>query len=303
MAVENVNGAGAEGGQQPASGDQSQQQQQQQTPSGSGQQPVAGAGGGSGDNKTYSFKEDRSDWIPRQRLNEQGQKLTAAETRAVKAEQERDSERARVRALAGVDPQDPAAAQTEEIRTAIQAMFPQLKALESLTPEQLQEVMDAAQSARTTARATWERHSAGMLANLHEDVADQLGVEKLTPTQGARLEAAYREDALASVQARQAALQRGERRSLETLPTDQDFLARHERGDKALIAEFAKAYLEDWFTPAKRQVSAGAVQRNSRPVPRGERTRQAVTQGPPSIDYNDKTAFKAAMIAARNASQ
>ncbi len=180
------------------------------------------------------------------------------------------------------------------------AMFPQLKANDGLTADEMQEIKQAAAAARGASQATWERHAQGMLDTLGSEVSDSLGVEKLNPTQTARLQSAYREEAWAASQARQAALQRGERESMQTTSQDNDFLARHERGDKTLITEFAKAFLDDWYEPARRRVASTTVQRNSRPVPRGERTRTQIATGTPKIDYNDKDAFKKALIEARN---
>jgi len=130
-----------------------------------------------------------------------------------------------------------------------------------------------------------------MLNDLESEVATGMNVDKLTPTQQRRLQSAYREEAFAALQVRK---QGGD-------PSN-DFIARHERGDKTLIKEFSKAFLEDFYVPARRQATSSVVNRNSRPVPRGERTRQSMTQAPAKIDYNNKDAFKQALLDARNAS-
>jgi hypothetical protein len=245
--------------------------------------------------KTFSFKEDRSDWIPRTRLNEQGQRLTAAEQRAVKAEGDLESERARVRALAGVQPQDPAAAEEEQLRAALYKLVPGLKHLEKFTAEQLEDVMDAANTARSASSAQWERHALGMLESAETEIAKAMGIEKLTPRQTQRIRSAYIEEAEQAAQARARATQAGD------APDATNFLTRHERGDKTLVAEFVKNYLDDWFEPARRKLTATTVQRTTRPVPRGERTRQLPAGTTPKVDLNDKQAFKDALIAARNA--
>ena len=253
--------------------------------------------------KTYSFKEDRSDWIPRTRLNETSGKLTAAEQRAVAAEAALEQERKRTRALAGVEQLDPKTAEAEEIKSALYKMLPHLEALEGLTKEQLQQVFQAATSAQSTARASWERHATGMLNDLDSEASEILGVEKLSATQQKRLRSAYRDEAVVAMAAREEQFERGERKTLETLGSDNDFIARHERGDKALIKEFVKAYLDDWYEPARRSVTTAQARRQMRPVPRGERQRVSLTQGPPKIDYNDPDAFKKALIAARGSAE
>lgn len=270
-----------------------------------GAQPVAGAGGAGAGEKTFSFKEDRSDWIPRNRLNEVSGKFTEAEKRALKAEADLESERKRTRALAGLEPEDPKAKDTEEIKAALLGMFPGLSAIQNLTPDQLQEVMEAAQTARNSSQSSWARHAATMLNDLESDVAQQIGAVdgKLTPTQKRNLQRSYREEAQQSVIERQAAMKRGERETLETLPSDNDFLARHEAGDKTLLKEFAKAFLGDWFEPARRSVTAQQARRSMRPVPRGERSRQIPAAGAPKVDLNNKDDFKKALLAARGASE
>jgi hypothetical protein len=80
-----------------------------------------------------------------------------------------------------------------------------------------------------------------------------------------------------------------------------DFMSRHERGDKSLIKQFAKEYVGDWFEPARRQVTSQAVRRGARPVPNGSRSGQPVTKTP-AIDYNNEDAFKKALIEARRGS-
>jgi hypothetical protein len=266
-----------------------------------GDKPVAGAGGGGTPaEKTFSFKEDRSDWVPRSRLNEVTSRLTKYEQENLTLKEQNALAEKRTRALAGLEPEDPKAKDTEEIKAALTAMFPQLKAIDGLTPEQLQEVLEAAQTARSSSEKTWARHASGMLNDLESQVAEKIGSDKLTPTQSKSLKRAYREEAAQSVQDRKAAMERGERNTLETLATDNDFLARHEAGDKALLKEFAQAYLADWFEPARRSVAAQQARRFNRVVPRGERTRQIPAQGAPQVDYNNEADFKKALIAARS---
>lgn len=303
MAEQNNGGEQNPGnGQQPGAGG-GQQQQQTQNPTGGGQQqqqqPGSGGGAGGNNDKVFSYKEDRTDWTPRHRLNE-------VSTRATKAEQERDAlkaqlerESGRVRALAGVEKQDPKEQEKEELRNIIYELAPELGALKGLTREQLQEVMDAAKSARGASQASWERHALGMLGELDTEAADILEVEKLTPTQQNSLRRAYREAAQDALQTRAAAMQRGERDTLETIASDRDFVARHEAGDKALVKEFVKAYLDDWYEPARRAVTTSQQRRQFRPVPRGERTRQLPAGGEKKYDLNKDDEFQKALLEAR----
>lgn len=291
-------GAG-EGSQSGAGGGQSQQQQQSRADTGQQQQQQSGSGA---TEKTFSFKEDRTDWTPRHRLNEESTKRTAAEKERDQFKSELEAERKRTRALAGVEEIDPKTKDADEIRAAIYELVPELGALKGLTADQLAEVLEAARVARTSAQSTWERHTTGMLENLNSEAIKGMNVEKLTPTQQTRLHRAYRDEVMTAMQDRQTALQRGERETLETLSTDTDLVARHERGDKTLIQEFVKAYLADWYEPARRSVSA-QLERRNRPVPRGERQRVPLAQGEQKVNLDNKDEFKKALLAARGASE
>jgi hypothetical protein len=288
------------GGQPNGQSDGQQQQQQQQpvvpNPNGGGQQQQQAE-------KTYSYKEDRTDWVPRHRLNESTSGKTKAEQERDAARTELELERKRVAALSGVTPQDPKAAEQGAIRDAILQLVPEIGLLKGMTREQLQEILDAAQTARQSSQATWERHANTMLNDLDGEAAKSLGADKLTPTQQGRIRGAYREEAMQALQVRRDAVEAGERRSMETVASDNDFVARHERGDKTLIKDFVKGFLDDFYEPARKQVTAQQARRQFRPTPRGERVRTPLTQGAQPVDLNNEGEFKKALLAARGASE
>lgn len=260
-----------------------------------------GNGTGTGE-KTFSFKEDRTDWTPRHRLNEESTKRTAAEKERDDYKAKLEAAEKRTRIALGVEEVDAKTKDAEEIRNAIYDLIPEIGALKGLTQDQLQEVLEAARVARTSASATWERHTSSVLDLLDTEASDSMKVEKLTPTQQTRLRRAYRDEVMGAMQERQVALERGERQTLDTTGQDNDLVARHERGDKSLIKEFVKAYLADWYEPARRSVSA-QLERRNRPLPRGERTILPLTQGEKKVDLTDNNEFKKALIAARGSSE
>lgn len=245
--------------------------------------------------KQFTYTEDRTDWIPRHRLNETSGKLTKAEERALAAETALATEQKRVRALSGLDNPSPEEAETQQIKDRLYTMFPHLKALEGFSAEQLDRVFEAAEAAQGTAAASWERHAETIFADVEAEVADALGLDKLTETQIKRIRREFRDQAQEALQARPR-----DQRGKPVDPTRNDFLSRYERGDKTLITEFVKSFLNDWYEPARRSVTRGVVNRQSRPVPRGERTRNTPVSGPPQIDYNNEDAFKKALTEARN---
>jgi len=294
MAEQN-DGGQIPGGQQAQPGAENIQPAGQQNAPGGGQQPVAGQQNGGA--QEFRYKEDRSDWVPRSALNENNpkfrQRLTAAEQRAQTLEAELTAERNRVRALAGLGPQaTQEQQQSEEVKNLILQMFPELKELPTLK-EQNQQAREAADR---VAVEHWERHSVSMLNELESSVAKAIGVDKLSPKQVRQLRQAYTAEAQQSVNDRFVNI--GGQWVAKDGDFSNDFMSRHDRGDKTLIAEFAKEFVNEWFEPARRQVTSQVARRGARPVPNGARSGQVTTKTP-EIDYNNPDAFKKALLEAR----
>jgi hypothetical protein len=245
--------------------------------------------------KTFSFKEDRSDWIPRTRLNEESGKRTKLESDLAQARTQAEMNEKKLRIAMGLEVVKPEDQEAAEIREALFKAHPKLKLLERLDEDTIDRILGAADSATSATQAQWNRHRDGMLSTLKEDAAELLGVEKLSDAQAKRLDRAFREEAREQAQARARAAEAQD----STYDFANDFVMRYERGDKTLLQEFAKSYIEDWGIPARRQANTSAFDRQNRPVPRGGRSRTTLTTGVPKIDYNDDNAFKNAMIAAR----
>lgn len=245
--------------------------------------------------KSYSFKEDRSDWVPRQRLNDESGKRTRAETEIASLRQELELRDKRLRLAMGLDVPSKDEQEATEIREALYRVNPKLRLLDKLNEQDIERLLSAAESAESTTSAQWARHREEMLGSLEAEVADQLNLEKLSEVQVNRLRRDFK--AYARDEARKRAV--AEQTQDPTYNYDNDFVARYERGDKTLLTEFAKGFLDDWVTPVRRQANVSTLQRQGRPVPRGERTRQNLTQGPPNIDYNNEDAFQKALLDAR----
>ena len=245
--------------------------------------------------KSFSFKEDRSDWIPRTRLNEESGKRTKLEQEVAELRKQSELNEKRVRLALGLEVPSKDEQETQEAREALYKLNPKLKLLDQLDENQLQRILDAADSATESTRAQWKRHSSDMLSDLEGEASELLGVDALSEAQTKRLHRAFREEAREQGSLRAKA----ERAEDAAYDYDNDFVARYERGDKTLLREFAKAFLDEWGIPARRAVTTSAVQRQTRPVPRGERSRSHLTQTPPKIDYNDDKAFRDAILATR----
>lgn len=278
-----------------------QEQQQQQTPN-----PDPNAGGGGEQHKgkpageqqqqqqtqqggkTYTYTEDRSDWVPRTRINE----LNGKHKTDLKTLQDRlDEQDRRFKAAFGID--ENGQKKEAEIAETRAAMLQVL----GLTEEELTEIKNGRNAVQTAEAARWEGHAESMFVDLETEVAKAVGIDKLAPTQIRQLRAAYRAAAEDCVRARRTAAQNQD----ATYDVRNDFLSRHERGDRALLKEFATAFLGDWFEHGKRQGTV-TVQRKQRPVPSGGRTGTPVTKvAEMKVGTDDE--FRAAMAAARQANQ
>ena len=184
---------------------------------------------------------------------------------------ELEAERRRVQALVGVNPKSAEDTQVEEVRAQFAKLFP---GLAKLTEEQIDRVLKVAETSGTLEETTkhyWVNHSRGMLSSLNEAVADEIGGE-LTERQQKVLAAAYVREA----------------------ENDPEFMKRHDAGDKTLITEFVKQWVEDWFKPVQRQITAQEVGR-ARRVPSGK-DRSINTGAPKKIDFKDPKAVEDAMV-------
>ncbi len=186
-----------------------------------------------------------------------------SDLKAARAELETGNKR--IRALAGVETKSEAQVEDEAVKARLEALgYP------SLTKEDLEAIRElrATQSNLTeTTQHYWVQHGRQMVSGVVAEVEKELG-GKLTDRQAKRIAAEYAREA-------------------ESNP---DFLDRHEKGDKTLIAEFAKQLSEDWFEPARRKVTQQESQR-FRPVPSGK-DRGIVTHGEKKIDVNDSKAVE-----------
>lgn len=182
-----------------------------------------------------------------------------------------EAERRRVQALAGVTPKTEEDVQLDEIRARIVKMFPVLGRLDEDQIDELLSLKDHAGSIEEATQHHWTTHGRSMLSGLNEAVAKEIGSD-LSDRQKKALGQAY----VAAAEA------------------DPAFLQRHEQGDPKLIEEFAKAWIEDWFEPARKQVVTTEAQRFRR-VPNG-RDRNVQTTPPKAVDFKNPKAVEDAMV-------
>lgn len=251
------------------------------SPAPAGNQPPAGTAPAAGQPaaKQFAYTEDRSDWVPRHRLNQ-------VTTRTQQLQQQLEESQRRIQALAGVAPVDPNAQEAEEVRTAFKSMFPHLAKLDDQRIDRLLKLADQSDQLETTANHHWQQHTQRMVGALETEIAEQLGVDELTPRQRQRLGEAYAN----ALNRDYVTAQREGRQS--------DLLRRHEAGDQTLIAEFAKEWVEDFVEPVRRRATAAQVQRVGVRVPSGRSSQNVSTITKPKIDFTNEQAVEDAAVAA-----
>ncbi len=223
----------------------------------------------------FSYKEDRSTWVPPHRISEETRKRQDAERRYQETNARLEVETQRVQRLVGLDPKNPEEQKVEEVKAALTAMFP---ALARISDEEflnkLTSVADRDGELQQAVENHWTQHGRVMLDALEEEVSNALGGD-LSDRQKKRLSDAY----------------------INEIKDSPELIKRHEAGDRSLVTQFAKDFLDDWYKPAQRQVTNQQVSRVvSRRTPNGRDSRPVV-QGKPKIDYNDPKAVEDAMVA------
>lgn len=254
---------------------------------------TSGAGAAAGstvkpEEKLFTSKEDRSTWIPPHRLSETSKKAQEAEARATALEADLEKERKRVRAAMGIDTPNPEEAEAEQVKAVILKMFPQLGKLDDATIEKVLAAANNAEGLGAAQQHVYQQHADQMLGALESEVSTAIGAD-LTPSQQKSLTRLYRLEAEACLR---------ERKENPAHDASNDFLARHLKGDKTLVAEFAKAFVADWFEPAKRAVTSQSFGRVTRKVPVG-RGGQPPVSGAAKVDFTNDDAFAEALARAR----
>ena len=238
----------------------------------------------------FTYEEDRSKWIDPSKLTHRFTEVEKrAAARAAKETEDRfkaelDSRDKRIRALAGVDPIDPQGLEDQKVLSELKRM-----GVITLSQEEYDDFKKLRESASGIEAATLsvhERHAESMIVQVEQQVEDELGKE-LTARQHRALRRAYRDAAEEAFMARQED---------PAHDPSNDFLARHDRGDKTLAKEVADQFLQDWVEPVRRKVTNEAVTRN-RPVPRAGG--KPITTQPKPLDLSKPGAFEEALASAR----
>lgn len=183
------------------------------------------------------------------------------------------AEQKRVRALAGVEPRSEDEAEAEEIIARLKTVVPGIELLlDENKRTSLDKILAMLPQLERTQQHYWGRHGMASLKAIEGKISETFG--DLSDRQVKKVRAAFVTEA-------------------ETNP---EFAKRYEEDPEGLIEEFAKEWVEDWFEPSKRKVTADEVSRQ-RKVP-GARERTFVapdTQKP--IDVTDDKAVGDVLVA------
>lgn len=195
------------------------------------------------------------------------------ETRFKTLESSLESERKRVRALAGVDGND----EDKELagyRDRIYSLVPHLKKLDEAKIDQLLELLQNADGIKQTANHVWQAHSRSMVNLAVKEVGEALGGD-LSDRQKGTLA----------------------REFFAVVQSDPELIERYEAGDETLAKEVAKILIDDWVTPARRNHTANEVNR-FRKVPSGrDRNTPVNGGGGKKVNWSDPKAVEDAMVA------
>lgn len=181
-----------------------------------------------------------------------------------------EQERKRVLALTGVTPQSDEDLNKQEIRNRLKQVVDRefLAEMLGISPEDLDSIKNLKEQAASfeeTQKALWDRHAREMVKDLGTHVLEAMGGEKLTDRQQRSLLSAF----------------------AYAVDSDPNILQRFHNGDKGVIEEFAKEWIEDWFEPARRKITQQEANRFRR-VPSGQGRKVATTKIK-DIDPTDDT--------------
>lgn len=195
------------------------------------------------------------------------------ERRVTQYETELATERRRVQALSGVNPQSPDEADREEVRQRFAALYPELAGLSKEDIDTFREMAKERAGLAETTNHYWQAHGRKMVGEVQKEITKEYGGE-LSARQVETITKAY----------------------VLRAQSDPAFLQRHEDGDPALASEFAKEWLADWFEPAKRKATQTQVDQFRR-VPGGKDRSSTFVQGEKKIDVNDPKAVEDMLVA------
>ena len=223
-----------------------------------GTQGQVGAGGQQQTTeKSFTYKEDRSKWLPPHRLKE----VETATEKRVRGHYERevDDRQRKIEALMGVTREPNVDPDVEKARQAFFSVFPEMKELfETFGPQEtraaIKELIDNRSALLESAGFTFNSYGTRVLGELFTGASEIFGIEmeKLTKGQKDKIFAAFK----------------------DRLQTDEEFEQRYRMSDPKLVGDFLKEWADDIIEPVRGQSLSPHVRAARQPLPlnRGGRT-------------------------------
>lgn len=234
---------------------------------GSGQPSAAPAAQPHAPAPGFTYKEDRSNWVPSHVVRQRTQEYE-------KVQRELDFERRRVAALTGVQMPTQADPESDAIRSQFAKMFPGLAKLEAMA-DKLEKAAgfdyDGIQNSQTQ---VWQSHGNQVLQTLQEKVKAAYGGADLTPKALSRICGAF----------------------VNEIAQDDELKSRYEAGDMRIIDEFITDFTGAVLDPYKRQTTAAAAPgfQAARRLPRGGGSSPVVGGRPATLKPSDEGFHNAA---------
>jgi hypothetical protein len=222
--------------------------------------------------KQFTYKEDRSSWVPSHVVRQRTQELE-------RLKQEHFAAQQRIAALAGVSmPQAPVDPETAQIREQFNKLFPGLGKVEGLA-EKLEKLagMDfekLQQSIEGTNNRMWENHGNHMSRILIDKAKDIYGGSELSPKAQGRLINAF----------------------VWELQNDDEMRQRYEAGDTGVLDTFLADYKGSNLEPYRKTTAAAAAPNvlAARRLPRMGGSSAVVGARPATLKPSDPGFHKAA---------
>lgn len=196
--------------------------------------PGSGAPADTPPAKSYTYKEDRSNWVPSHVVRQRSQELE-------KLRRDYETAQQRVAALSGVQMPKPAMnPEFEAVRNQLFQVAPELKDvfenLELLKELKGLNLKDSLGRINGFVEQSWAERGSGTLRSLNEKVKAAYGGAEIAPKQMARIGRAF----------------------IGELEDDADLRARYEAGDPSVIDEFVKDLTGGLLDPYRRSTAAAA---------------------------------------------
>lgn len=227
----------------------------------------------------FTYKEDRSSWVPSHRISEESQ-------RRQRAESDLATTRAQLQAITGATPKTDDVKRVEEIKEQFFQLFPNAKDFLSMSKEEMAALLQAPrQASQATEFVTqgWARHGKQMLSSVVDRANDAIGGE-MSERAATRVKHAF-------IQMIDEQNELGREQGRPT-PLMQKYLD----GDQTLVEDFIKEWSEDFLTPARRQATASQVARVQRVPQSGTRTPVTSIQRPTEFKNLDERLDYAAQL-------